>query len=44
MQKNRRTITVDGNKYVWWYRKDAGLCDVTVQNTGKSVYHYSFAF
>lgn len=30
MKKNRRTITVDGNKYVWWYRIDAGLCVVTV--------------
>ena len=30
MQKNRRTITVDGKKYVWWYRIDAGLCVVTV--------------
>lgn len=30
MKKNRRKITVDGNKYVWWYRIGAGLCSVTV--------------
>lgn len=30
MKKNRRKITVDGNKYVWWYRIDPGLCVVTV--------------
>ncbi len=30
MKKNRRTITVDGNKYVWWYKIGAGLCIVTV--------------
>ncbi|MDE7320982.1 MAG: hypothetical protein K2N46_14795 [Lachnospiraceae bacterium] len=30
MKKNRRTITVDGNKYVWWYGTGAGLCAVTI--------------
>ena len=30
MKKNRRNITVGGNKYVWWYRIDAGLCVITV--------------
>ena len=34
MKKNRRKITVDGNKYVWWYRIGAGLCVVTISPFG----------
>ena len=30
MKKNRRTITVDGNKYVWWHEIGAGLSVVTI--------------
>ena len=30
MKKNRRIITVDGNKYVWWYEIGVGLSVVTV--------------
>lgn len=30
MKRTRRKITVDGNKYVWWYGIGAGLCVVTV--------------
>ena len=30
MKKNRRTITVDGKKYVWWYKIRASLCIITV--------------
>ena len=30
MKKNRRTITVDGNRYVWWYGVGAGLCVVAI--------------
>lgn len=30
MKKNRRTITVGGYKYVWWYGIGAGLSVVTI--------------
>ena len=30
MKKNKRIITVDGNKYVWWYKIGIGLSVVTV--------------
>lgn len=30
MKKSRRTITVDGNKYVWWYKIGAGLSVVII--------------
>lgn len=34
MKRKTRTITVNGEKYVWWYRLGAGLAEINLSPAG----------